>query len=214
MLSTLKDALPAIVLATGALGTAAFGIVEALKRYPFVGEAGFDALLKILGPIFDTLKVAYGPDAQTMLRAQYRGEQDELKKTMRQGVRIGLTPQNAAPIARSLDSIDAAQLIAAAEAVRAGTELPPPLRNALPRFEVAADARIDASVALAQDRYEHSAQLCAMAVAMVIAIAVGVILNRVLESVLIGLTAVPLAPIAKDVASALKSAAEALRART
>jgi hypothetical protein len=35
-----------------------------------------------------------------------------------------------------------------------------------------------------------------------------------LESVLVGLVAVPLAPVAKDVATALKAATDALRART
>lgn len=48
-----------IILATGALGTAAFGIVEALK-WTRIGEAGYGSINKVLGPIMDTLNVAYG----------------------------------------------------------------------------------------------------------------------------------------------------------
>ena len=83
-----------IVLATGALGTAAFGIVEALK-WTRLGEAGFRAILKVLGPIIELLRTAYGPDFQNLLRAQYRGDQRDLTRVIRQGVRVGLTAANA-----------------------------------------------------------------------------------------------------------------------
>ena len=79
-----------IVLATGALGTAAFGIVEAFK-WTRLGYAGFSQIKKNLGPIWDTLRDAYGRDYEQVLRGQYRGNQQELVRTIRQGVRIGLT---------------------------------------------------------------------------------------------------------------------------
>src|SRR5688500_14724416 len=90
------------VLAAGALGTAAFGIVEGLKVIPLLAEAGFTTLVKFLGPIMDALKTAYGPDAERVLRAQYRGDRAELTRTIRQGARIGLTPKVADGIAHSL----------------------------------------------------------------------------------------------------------------
>ncbi len=202
------------VLAAGALGTAAFGIVEGLKRWKAIGEAGADLLLEVLGPILATLKVAYGADAEQLLRGLYRGDRQDLKTLMRQGTRIGLTPANAAAIARSLGSIDPELIQAAALAVERGDDLPPPLRNVLGKFELAVDARIDAALALADDRYKRTALIAASFVALTIAVTVGLMKHMVLQSVLIGLVAVPLAPIAKDVATALKSAAEALRART
>ena len=202
------------VLAAGALGTAAFGIVEGLKRFQAIGEAGFSVLLGILGPIMTALRVAYGTDAEQMLRAQYRGDHQALTTVMRQGARIGLTPATAAEIARSLGSIDPALIQQAAAAVEHGDELPPPLRNVLGKFELAVDARIDAALALAEDRYKRTALIAASIVALAIAIFVGYTQGRLLQAVLVGLVAVPLAPVAKDVATALKAATDALKART
>ena len=69
-----------IVTATGALGVAAFGVAEGLKRIPWIGEAGFSTIRRILGRnIFDDmLTVAYGTDVEKLMRALYRGEQGEL----------------------------------------------------------------------------------------------------------------------------------------
>jgi hypothetical protein len=214
MQPTMFDSLSEIILATGALGTAAFGIVEGIKWFKLIGEAGFAAIISTLGPIFDLLAVAYGADVEKLLRAQYRGEQSELARVMRQGVRIGLTPTNASTAAASLGSIDPDLLRDAAAAVAAGTELPPTLRNVLGKFELAVDARIDAALALAQDHYKRAAMITAAFIAIAIATWVGLRLQNPVGGVLVGIAAVPLAPIAKDVASALKAAAEAIRGRT
>ena len=109
------DDLGAIVLATGALGTAAFGIVEGLKRWRRLGEAGFHAILTLLSAISDTLRTAYGPDVEKLLRAQYRGQQGELARVIRQGARIGLTSGNAEGVARGLGIVDAEKLKAAVD---------------------------------------------------------------------------------------------------
>src|SRR5688572_12275796 len=75
----LLEHLTAAVLATGALGTAAFGIVEGLKWVRRLGEAGFPALERVLGaPLLALLQAAYGTDVVRVLRAQYRGDQREL----------------------------------------------------------------------------------------------------------------------------------------
>ena len=147
------DNLSAIVLATGALGTAAFGIVEALKRWRRLGEAGFPAVLRLLSPIFVTLATAYGRDVEKVLRAQYRGERGELTRVIRQGARIGLTPDNAERVAAGLGMVEPEHLKAAALAIKAGQELPADLRNVIGRFELAVDARIDAALCLAADDY-------------------------------------------------------------
>lgn len=206
--------LGAIVLATGALGTAAFGIVEGLKRWRRLGEAGFHAITTVLAAITETLRAAYGPDVEKLLRAQYRGAQGELARVIRQGARIGLTPDNAEAVARGLGMIDAAQLKRAAVAMESGQELPAELRNVLGRFELAVDARVDAALTLAQDYYAGTTKIVASIVALIIAVSVGVYLGRVFESVLIGLAAVPLAPIAKDVVSAIKAASDALKPKS
>lgn len=211
----MEEHLSTAVLAAGALGTAAFGIVEGLKVFPWLAEAGFVVILRYLSPVQDALNVAYGADSMRLLKAQYRGDSAELKRVIRQGVRIGLTPENAEPLAASLNVVDAKQLKKAAEEVRKGDELSSDSRNVLGRFELAVDARIDAALTLALDHYARSAKIAATFVALLIAVVMARLLGvRLLYGVMVGLAAVPLAPVAKDVVTAIKSAAEALRAKT
>lgn len=206
------DNLVEIVLATGALGTAAFGIVEALKWTP-IGEIGFRSIRKVLGPIWKVLGVAYGEDFENLLRYQYKGAQEDLSRTLRQGVRIGLKANNAPDLAVFLGMIDEEKLSQAAQQAEVGEDLPDDLRNVLGRFELAVDTRIDAAMTLAQSRYQGALRVIASFVALGIALIVGVILDTLLLAALVGVAAVPLAPIAKDLVTALQSAAQALRQR-
>lgn len=203
------------ILATGALGAAAFGVVEALKFTP-LGNAGFGVAIRQLGSLVDALRVAYGDDYRDLLRGQYRAEDsDLLPRTLRQGVRVGITDSNAEAIARFLGSMDKTQLGAAIRAADAGAELTSAQRNIIGRFELAADARIDAALTLARARYVDSARLAASVVALSLALLVGASMPDVttVQSLIVGLAAVPLAPIAKDVASGIQAAAKALRAK-
>ena len=211
----LIDHLGAAVLAAGALGTAAFGIVEGMKRWRLVGEAGFTTLLKLLKPLLDALKKAYGEDTERLLRAQYRGDSRELARIIRQGARLGLTPQNAAALATALGVVDPAKLVQVAEAIEAGKDLTAEERNILGRFELAVDARIESAMTLALDIYRRTVIIVAAFIAVAIALLVGWQLGvPLLQALLVGVAAVPLAPVAKDVAAALKAAADAMRART
>lgn len=201
-----------IILATGALGTAAFGIVEALK-WTRLGEAGFGAILKVLGPIVQLIQTAYGPDYERLLRAQYRGDARDLTRIIRQGARVGLTPENATRAAEFLGMVDGASLAEAARQVVQGQELTAQLRNVLGRFELAVDARIDAALMLAQNQYVGATRGSASIIAILIAIIVGMYLGKeyFVQAMLVGVAAVPLAPIAKDLVNALQSASKAIR---
>lgn len=211
-----------IVLATGALGTASFGIVEgALKPWaigPFsLGAWGFGQLKKNLGPLWKTLPVAFGPQYEQMLLTLYRGKRSEVERTLRQGIRIGLTPENAPEIAAILDTVAPAELTAAAAAVEHGDTPTDAQRNTLGRFELAADARVDAAIRLADTYYVGGQQVAASVISIVLALVAGrfVLPGPITpwQSLGIGIAAVPLAPIAKDVATALQSAAKAMRAK-
>ena len=204
-----------VILATAALGTAAMGIVEALK-WTALGEAGFGAILQLLGPLVSALQVAYGTAYELLLRAQYRGDQKDLARLLRQGVRVGVTEQNAKDVATFLGSIDAAQLQEAVRKAESGEELSAALRNVIGRFELAVDARIDAALALAQSRYAGTARVTASLVALIIAVVAGLALpgNRLLVAIVVGIAAVPIAPIAKDLVSALKAATSAIGSKS
>jgi hypothetical protein len=56
-------------------------------------------------------------------------------------------------------------------------------------------------------------RIAASFVAIAIGVLVGAYLGMLFEGVIVGIAAVPLAPVAKDIGTAIRSAAEALRAR-
>jgi len=219
------DTLGKAVAAAGALGTACFGIVEALKWTP-LGTAGYGEIPKYLGTdLQEALRVAYGEDFQMLLRAQYRQDsqhQMTIAKSLRQGVRIGLKSINAEAIARFLGTVDPVALKAAVANVEAGVALSDANRGAIGRFELAADARIDSALSRAQDVYIGTVRCAASVLAIVLAEATAFLLGAGvtveglqtwLIGLLVGTVAVPLAPIANDVVSALQAATRALRGR-
>ena len=215
---SIPDHLGTAIVAAGALGTAAFGVVEGLKALNPVGEAGMRQALGLLGSLTETLAVAYGPSYETILRAQYRGDQRELRRMLRQGVRVGLNRSNAAGVARHLGSIDPDALtnaIIAAETATVANQVSDAQRSVIGRYELAADARIDAALTIAQSTYGSAARWLAMGVALVIALAMSLALNVDLTiGLIVGIAAVPLAPIAKDLASGIQAASKALKARS
>lgn len=208
-----------MILATGALGTASFGVVEGLKWTSWFGEAGFGAISNTLGKhLMTALERAYGKDYERLLRAQYRKSdqsQKELAKTLRQGIRVGLSSDDAKSLAEFLGNIDDEALSQAIKASISGQELKDEYRNVLGRFELAVDARIDASLTLARDQYigfmRGAATLFSVGIALLAGLAMPDI--EMTQAVIVGIAAVPLAPIAKDVVGALQATTKALKGK-
>jgi hypothetical protein len=203
--------------AAGALGTACFGIVEGLK-WTSLGEAGFGQITKYLGSqLSGALQIAYGPEYEKVLRAQYRQDsqtQATIAKTLRQGVRIGLTSTNASGIAGYLGTVDGPKLAAAASKVTAGSDLSGDDRAAIGRFELAVDARIDSALSSAQDVYLGTVRTAASFLAILIAEGVAEIMNVSLwAGLVLGVVAIPFAPIANDLVGAVQATTKALKAR-
>jgi hypothetical protein len=205
------DNIGTIVLATGALGTAAFGIVEALKWTRFVGLIGYSRLVDLLGPIWGTLERAYGAAYEEVLSGQYRGDRGELVRMIRQGVRIGLTVENAPHVAGFLGVVDGADLAQAASRLKDAETMSKEHQQVLGRYELAVDARIESALAMAQSQYAGMMRTIASFIALGIGGGVGIYLSEPFLGFLIGLAAVPLAPIAKDLVSALQAATMALK---
>jgi len=202
-----------IVLAVGALGTASFGIVEALK-WTGVGLFGFGQIIKLLGdPIMQALRVAYGSEYQNLIQAQYRAGRasGDLPRTIRQGARIGLTPDTAVELARRVGVVTGDALQDVSEVLQRGESLSEEQRGVLGRYELALDARIDAALALANSRYIGYVRGLASLVAIGIAMIVGGLQNvPLMKAFIVGLAAIPFAPMANDLAGALQAASKAL----
>jgi hypothetical protein len=211
-----------LIAATGAVGTAAMGIVELLKSSR-LGELGFGTLARVLGrePL-ESVATAYGPDTLTLLRGMYRSSrgEGELRRTLRQGLRIGLTPESAPALAARVGVVDADALADIARAIHSGRALEEAEQAMLGRYELAVDARIDAALALAESAYVRGMRLTASLVALCLAFGGAWLLPgsgapsdpKWVLALLVGITAVPLAPIAKDVATGLREATRALGA--
>lgn len=238
------------VLAVGALGAVAFGIVDGLKLIPWIDLAGFERLFSRsatprgrrwpmtvranLDPLLPALQLAYGGEVIEVLKAQYRSGrgQGDLPRTLRQGVRIGLGLMSAEQIeevARRLGLPPDTARIAGAVLLATRGMRPPALgesartaapaisdddRSALARLETAIDARIDAALVLAETLYITQTKIIASVVAVGIALGVGTtMLHASWElSLIVGLAAVPLAPVAHDAAAAVQEAVKAIKA--
>jgi hypothetical protein len=206
-----------VIAGAGALGTACFGITEGLKWTP-LGEMGFRQIKRYLGPaLLNALAIAYGPKYEALLRAQYREDsvtQSGLAKTLRQGVRVGLARDNAEAIAVFLGSVSPAALGAAATNMTNGGDLSASDRAAIGRFELAVDARIDSALSSAKDVYLGSVRCTAALLAILIAEAIGHLLQvGWIPALIVGILAVPFAPIANDLVGAIQAATKALKAR-
>lgn len=213
-----------IILAAGGLGVAAYGVVDGAKYIRHIGLIGYRQITTQLSPLMEAIRRAYGNETARLLEAQYRGgrAQGELPRSLRQGYRIGLPGLPAEEIRRVADSVGVAQpeaIVSAAAKLRTGATLEPTEREALSRFEVAVDARIEAALCLAESDYVASTKLMAGFLAVLIAVIVGWLIQQEIgphwpvAAVLVGLVAVPVAPVAKDLATAVGEAARALRGR-
>jgi hypothetical protein len=93
-------------------------------------------------------------------------------------------------------------------------ELSPADRAAIGRYELAADVRINSALSSAKDAYlggiRCTAAILAIVIAQLIAPMIGARWNTAL---VLGVAAVPFAPIANDLVGAIQAATKALTAR-
>jgi len=214
------------IIAIGALGTAAFGLVDATKAVRGgVSNRGFGVIQAALEPFDAALRKALGDnpgcDWKTMMKSHWINgrPKDEQKAIAVSLIQLGLTDENAAALAAA-GQVEPAALQAVVAALTKGEELTPVQLNVLGRFKATIEARVDAAYERADQLYRTTARAVAGIVAVLLAVAVVAITtnfggdaNTYLAAALVGLVAVPLAPIARDLASALSTAATALGRR-
>ncbi len=216
------------IVAAGAVGAAAMGLVEALKVVS-LGEyslalCGLGKVQAYLGgPAVAALRLVYGGAALPhLLEGAWRKGPAELEQVLSDGLRMAVfadlkdAPEFIESFGQRADEI--ARAIAR---LRQGNDAPPDAadpaaaRERVARLEAAIDARVRAAVAAGRDKYASSMQFTAMLVALVGSICVAVATAdgassevraaAVGQAILIGLLAVPIAPVAKDLVSFLNS---------
>lgn len=249
--------------AAGALGVAAYGVVDGLKGViPGIHEAGFKRIENALTPIRPLLDAAYGGAAGTdvILRSAYVGKDGDavIRNAVGAGLRTGLVTLSKHELKSFLESAPAGFPMlkgAAPEAAGAEAIAEELIRRAkddedddqsgdvgtisaadllLTRLEMAIQSRLEAALRAADHDQANAARLCASAVAVVVGATVSFlhpswrqadlplfqagllsltaqfVLYKLAAGVAIGVLAVPIAPIAKDLSKAVTQASKAV----
>lgn len=216
------DDVIATIAAMGGLGLAAMALVDALKAVPGggVSRIGFGHIRKVLRLFDKVLARAAGAEWEVVIMAHWINgrDRDDQIGVIRSLLRLGLNPDTADQLA-VIGNVDAAALGKAAAKLTAGLALSEAEINLIGRVEAAVEARLDAGFDLAEQAYRNTARALSGLVAVVLAVTAGILLSTPAEPIdpriaaLIGLLAVPIAPIAKDLVSALTASARAVRPR-
>jgi hypothetical protein len=216
------DDVIATIAAMGGLGLAAMALVDALKAVPGggVSRIGFGHIRKVLRMFDKVLVRAAGDEWEAVIMAHWINgrDRDDQIGVIRSLLRLGLNPDTAGQLA-VIGNVDAAALGKAAGKLTAGSALSEAEINLIGRVEAAVEAHLDAAFDLAEQAYRNTARALSGLVAVVLAVTAGILLSTPAEPIdpriaaLIGLLAVPIAPIAKDLVSALTASARAVRPR-
>jgi hypothetical protein len=225
------------VLGIGALGTAAFGLVDATKSlWGGVSNRGFGDIRKVIATLIPPSGATLGPSAsQTApsaaislgpvletLRANWLNgmslaDQKAIAKAM---IKLNLTPASASKIAVAT-GVDTGLLTSAADKMAKGVtdnsadaKLTPAETDILGRFDLILSAMLDRGYQRADQRYRNSAKALAVLLSVALAFLGSYSLGLGYHKwtvLMVGLLATPLAPIAKDVASAIQAGAKAVQ---
>ena len=213
----------AAMAAVGALGTAAFGLVDGFKMLPGGGIslAGFRFIretIQKLAPSVASLKdTSLDPkNLLNTLKSQWingtaRADQVSIAKSL---IKLRLIPETSAALARAT-GVDADILSGIAKNIVAGTPLVAPTQtDVYGRFDLLLTTLLDQAYQRADQRYRNAAKLTAVFVAVALAVAAAKLssfgINK-WQAVVLGLIATPIAPIAKDLATGLTTAMQAIQ---
>jgi hypothetical protein len=218
--------LPDIVAAIGGLGTAAFGLVDATK--PFAGgvnRIGFkriEAAVKSLTPGAASSGLTQDKILATLRANWYNGKDLASQKAIAKSlIKVSLNSGNAATLSKAT-GVDAALLKTVAEKIVSGSALQPNESDAYARFDFILTALLDEVYQHSDQAYTNGTRILAFGFSLLLAFLGGWSLNGGFfggylhskdlgQALLVGLLATPLAPIAKDLSSALATAVNTMQ---
>jgi hypothetical protein len=229
----LSGTLPQIIAAVAALGTAAYGLVDGSKALGGgVSQAGFGRIKRVIQWLFPgdsddekTLTPLTLGATLATLRANWingtpLADQKAIAKTL---IKLRLTAANAPTLAR-LVGVDPTTLTSVATKMAAGTALNQAEADVLGRFDLMLTTALDEGYQRADQRYRNWCKALAIIVSVLLAVVGGWTIsgyptlaaylasNSCHMAVIAGLLATPLAPVAKDLSSAIQAGAKAVQA--
>jgi hypothetical protein len=226
----LPQELPQIITAIGGLGTAAFGLLDAAKAaFPFINRIGFSHIRDVVSGLTPNesgggTPVNALPQSNVLetLEANWVNGTDLVsqKAIAKSLVKLHLSVGNAAAMAAKTN-VDATLLGAVAASIVAATPLTQQESDAYSRFDLIVTAMLDEAYQLSDQVYRNWTRVLAGVIAVTVAVFGGWSMvstpeywwsRQMFQAALVGLLATPLAPIAKDLSSALATAVNTLQA--
>ena len=217
----------AALAALSALATAAFGLLDSTKAFwGGVSNVGLGHIRTALTPFTPAFSSAVGSTWWDMVRANWLNgvPKAEQKASVARLLKLGLSEDTAASLALGAQvTPEALQRVAAK--LRAGKDLTDADLDVIGRMNAALEAVLDHAFEKAEQQYRNVARLLAGVVAVGLSLAAWYFWADLLKgtpnagqspsllaAIVVGLLAVPLAPVAKDVTSGLSAALRALKA--
>jgi hypothetical protein len=231
MINGLQDfQLQHVITAIGGLGTAAFGLVEAAKSaFSGINRVGMQHILSVVAELTPEgadsgAPVNALPQANILksLEANWVNGVDlaSQKAIAKSLIKLHLSADSVAAVALKA-SVDPAVLTSVATKIASGTPLSQPESDAYSRFDLIVTALLDEAYQISDQVYRNWTRTLAAFVAVLLAVAGGWSLDGGAQfwhstdpwlALLVGLLATPLAPIAKDLSSALATAVNTMQA--
>jgi hypothetical protein len=223
---TVMQHIPEMVTAIGGLGVAAAGLVDASKvSYGGgVNRIGFSTIrdrIKQFVPDETTNAMGLADVLDSLQENWFNGTDLASQKAIAKSlIKLNFNPDSANKMAIAA-SVDATILKTVAENIAQGTALTQPQNDVYARFDLILTALLDATFQRADQRYRNGARCWAIVASVLLAIAGASILANLVpwklepdkfwQAVIVGLLATPLAPIAKDLSTALATAVNTMQ---
>ncbi|WP_158665367.1 hypothetical protein [Sinorhizobium fredii] len=204
-----------------AIGTAAYGLVDTSKVFRGgISNVGFGFIEDALQPFKSALAFVNETEPFELAKANWLNGIDKAdqKATVKGLIRLGMTSDTAETLAEATKIVEPQELKAVAAKVEKVEALSEAELALLARFDAVVDARMDAAFERADQKYRNSARGAAAVAAIVLAeIGAWTYYEKFDQSVFliglaVGLIAVPMAPIAKDLTSAISTSVAAFKA--
>jgi len=226
-----------VITAIGGLGTAAFGLLEALKPVcPLINHIGF-------GKISNTVRGLTPPETGDKLPANSLpgakiidsiesnwingtdlASQKAIAKSL---IKLHMSEGNAAALAAATN-VDSQTLTTVAKKIVSGAPLVQAESDVYSRFDLIVTATLDECYQRADQDYRNWTRALAAFIAVILALAGGYLIqppdqaahtticaylgsSDCIRAVLVGLLATPLAPVAKDISTALATAVNTMQ---
>jgi hypothetical protein len=211
-----------IITAIGGLGTAAFGLLEAAKPvFPWINHIGFGGIRGTVAAKQPVNALPQKNITKSLLANWVNGTDLASQKAIAKSlVKLHLSAGNAHDLAVATN-VDPQLLTQVAESIVSGTALTQPQSDAYARFDLIVTAMLDEVYQHADQAYRNWTRGLAAVIAVLLAMAGGWILAgswqnfwwkpEMFQAILVGLLATPLAPIAKDLSSALATAVNTMQ---